>query len=101
MTFSVASGGCPLSAVSFMNIYEFGTTLAYSFASDEVKGTTYMKKFAENHTQGLAHCPICTHTVPAEIDLRGKYPRVMTGQKCPRCGSALDVAAVIQIPEAA
>jgi endogenous inhibitor of DNA gyrase (YacG/DUF329 family) len=60
-----------------------------------------MKTFVESHTKGLAHCPICTHTVPAEIDLRGKYPRVMTGQKCPRCGSALDVAAVIQIPEAA
>ena len=55
-----------------------------------------MKKFAESHTQGLAHCPICTHTVSAEIDLRGKYPRVATGQKCPRCGSALDVAAVVQ-----
>jgi hypothetical protein len=60
-----------------------------------------MKLFAENHTQGLAHCPICTHTVPAEIDLRGKYPRVTSGQKCPRCRSALDVAAVVQIPEAA
>jgi endogenous inhibitor of DNA gyrase (YacG/DUF329 family) len=66
-----------------------------------MKGDANMKKFAESHTQGLAHCPICTHTVPAEIDLRGKYPRVMTGQKCPRCGSALDVAAVVQIPEAA
>jgi hypothetical protein len=60
-----------------------------------------MKLFVENHTQGLAHCPICTHTVAAEIDLRGKYPRVTSGQKCPRCRSALDVAAVIQIPEAA
>jgi hypothetical protein len=87
--------------LAFKNIYEFGTTLASVFASDEMKGTTTMKKFAENHTQGLAHCPICTHTVPADIDLRGKYPRVTAGQKCPRCGSALDVAAVVQIPEAA
>jgi hypothetical protein len=60
-----------------------------------------MKQFNQDHTQGLAHCPICTHTVTAEIDLRGKYPKVATGQKCPRCRSALDVAAVIQIPEAA
>ena len=60
-----------------------------------------MKPFVQNHTQGLAHCPICTHTVPAEIDLKGKYPRVASGEKCPRCRSALDVAAVIQIPEAA
>ncbi len=60
-----------------------------------------MKAIFENHTQGQAHCPICTHTVPAQIDIRGKYPRVAAGQKCPRCGSSLDVAVVIQIPEAA
>jgi len=60
-----------------------------------------MKNMLTNHTQGLAHCPICTHTVPAEIDLKGKYPRVAKGQKCSRCGSSLEVAAVVQIPEAA
>jgi len=50
---------------------------------------------------GQVHCPICTHTVPAEIDLRGKRPLVVAGQKCMRCGSSLDVAVVVQIPEAA
>jgi hypothetical protein len=60
-----------------------------------------MKAFIENHMQGQAHCPICTHTVPADIDLKGKRPRVAAGQRCPRCRSSLDVAAVIQIPEAA
>jgi hypothetical protein len=60
-----------------------------------------MKRLVENHTQGLAHCPICTHTVPAEIDLRGKYPHVTAGQKCPRCHSSLEVAPVVQIPAAA
>jgi uncharacterized protein (UPF0212 family) len=60
-----------------------------------------MKTLLENHILGLAHCPICTHTVPAEIDLKGKYARVAAGQKCPRCGSSLEVAVVIQIPEAA
>jgi hypothetical protein len=60
-----------------------------------------MKTLAANHTKGLAYCPICTHTIPAELDLRGKLPRVAAGQKCTRCGSSLDVAAVIQIPEAA
>jgi hypothetical protein len=60
-----------------------------------------MKTINQKHVKGEAHCPICTHTVPAEIDLRGKYARVATGQKCPRCGAALDVAVVIQIPEAA
>ena len=60
-----------------------------------------MKAFVENQLKGLAHCPICTHTVPADIDLRGKFARVAPGQRCPRCLSSLDVAVVIQIPEAA
>ena len=60
-----------------------------------------MKTMLHNHTHGLAHCPMCTHTVPAEIDLKGKHARVAAGQKCPRCGSCLEVAVVIQIPEAA
>ncbi|HWC98242.1 MAG TPA: hypothetical protein VG456_15895 [Candidatus Sulfopaludibacter sp.] len=60
-----------------------------------------MKTFNQNQVMGEAHCPICTHTVPADIDLKGKYARVAAGQKCPRCGSSLDVAAVIEIPEAA
>jgi uncharacterized protein (UPF0212 family) len=60
-----------------------------------------MKTLLESHIQGLAHCPICTHTVPAEIDLRGKWARVAAGQKCPRCSASLEVAVVVQIPEAA
>jgi len=60
-----------------------------------------MKTFVTNRIEGQAHCPICTHTVPADIDLKGRLPRVAAGQKCTRCGSSLDVAAVIQIPEAA
>jgi uncharacterized protein (UPF0212 family) len=60
-----------------------------------------MKAFVENHTKGQAHCPICTHTVSADIDFKGKYARVEQGQHCPRCGSSLDVAIVVQIPEAA
>ena len=60
-----------------------------------------MKTFVDNYTKGQAHCPICTHTVPADIDMKGKYIRVAAGQKCPRCKSSLDVAVVVQIPEAA
>lgn len=60
-----------------------------------------MKALMEKTLRGQAHCPICTHTVPAEIDLSGKFPRVTRGQRCPRCSSSLDVAVVIQIPEAA
>jgi Zn ribbon nucleic-acid-binding protein len=60
-----------------------------------------MKVLGRNRILGQAHCPICTHTVPADIDLKGKFARVAAGQKCPRCASSLDVAIVIQIPEAA
>jgi transposase-like protein len=60
-----------------------------------------MKLFVENHTKGQVHCPICTHTVPADIDMKGKYVRVSPGQVCPRCKSSLNVAVVIQVPEAA
>ena len=60
-----------------------------------------MKTLQQNRTQGMAHCPMCTHTVPAEVDLKGKYARVADGQKCPRCGSSLEVAVVIHVPEAA
>ncbi len=60
-----------------------------------------MKTLQLNRIHGLAHCPMCTHTVPAEIDLKGTRARVAAGQKCPRCGSSLEVAVVIQIPEAA
>lgn len=60
-----------------------------------------MKALVENHTKGQVHCPICTHTVPADLDLKRKFPRVEPGQRCPRCASSLDVAVVIQIPEAA
>ena len=60
-----------------------------------------MKAFIENHTKGQVHCPICTHTVPADIDFKGKNPRVATGQRCTRCGASLDVAVIVQVPEAA
>ncbi len=60
-----------------------------------------MKAFLENHTTGQVHCPICTHTVPADIDLRGKSPRVVPNQRCARCGASLNVAVIIQVPEAA
>jgi len=60
-----------------------------------------MSSQLERHMQGLAHCPICTHTVPADIDVTGKRPHVTKGSKCPRCGASLEVAVVVQIPEAA
>jgi hypothetical protein len=50
---------------------------------------------------GQVHCPICTHNVEASIEQTGRKIRVAPGQKCPRCLSTLDVAAVIEVREAA
>jgi hypothetical protein len=60
-----------------------------------------MKLVVEKGVSGLAHCPICTHTVPAVIDVVGKRAQVSAGQRCPRCSSSLDVAIVVQIEKAA
>ncbi len=49
----------------------------------------------------LVHCPICTHNVPARVETVKKMPRVVPGQKCPRCHSTLDVAVVLTYREAA
>jgi hypothetical protein len=51
--------------------------------------------------RGQVHCPICTHTVGADVEQLGKIVRVAPGQKCPRCAATLDVAAVMQVLEAA
>jgi hypothetical protein len=60
-----------------------------------------MKVFAESRLPGQVYCPICTHTVPAEIELRAKSAKVVAGQRCPRCHAALEVAVIVHIPEAA
>ncbi len=56
---------------------------------------------AARSVKGRVYCPICTHTVDAEVDLTGKRAKVLPGQKCPRCRAALDAGMVIQLPEAA
>ena len=60
-----------------------------------------MKAFIENHTEGRVFCPICTHTVPANLDLTGRAARVLPGQRCSRCHATLDVAVIVQVSEAA
>ena len=51
--------------------------------------------------RGRVYCPICTHSVEAEVEVSAKKPRVLAGQKCPRCRSLLDAGFVLQLPEAA
>jgi transposase-like protein len=52
-------------------------------------------------TKGLVHCPICTHTVPAQVEVHSKRMKVVAGQRCPRCQSSLDAAAVLYLAHAA
>jgi endogenous inhibitor of DNA gyrase (YacG/DUF329 family) len=51
--------------------------------------------------QAQVHCPICTHTVPADVEVAARRVKVLEGQKCPRCQSSLDAAAVVYIRQAA
>jgi hypothetical protein len=50
---------------------------------------------------GAVHCPMCTHTVAAEIAHQGRRAFVKPGQKCPRCTSALDAAYILRFDKAA
>lgn len=52
-------------------------------------------------SKGWAYCPICTHTVPADVIVAGKKLYVKPGQKCPRCNSALEAASVVRYDIAA
>ena len=60
-----------------------------------------MKRLAESDTAGQVLCPICSYTVPAELDLSGTRARVVPGQRCPRCQATLEVAVIVQVPQAA
>ena len=60
-----------------------------------------VKTITRQRFKGHVHCPICSHTVGAEVEQVGKTVRVIPGQKCSRCSATLDVAAVLQILEAA
>ena len=60
-----------------------------------------MKTFQQNRTKGMAHCPMCTHSVSGEVEYTKKWMKVVPGQKCERCGSSLDVAAVLYLRNAA
>jgi hypothetical protein len=55
----------------------------------------------EKVMRGQVHCPICTHSVDADVDMSSKKPRVVAGQRCPRCSATLDAAFVLEVQEAA
>ncbi len=54
----------------------------------------------QNH-KAWVHCPICTHSVEAEVLSKGKHMATRPGQKCPRCASSLDPAYVLHQDRAA
>jgi hypothetical protein len=49
----------------------------------------------------LVYCPLCTHTVPAEVILKAKRMIVRPGQKCARCHSPIDAGYVFRRDRAA
>lgn len=51
--------------------------------------------------QGAVYCPMCTHTVSATVAIVRRSVAVKPGQRCPRCSSTLDAAAVIRTEKAA
>jgi len=67
----------------------------------KVKFEVLMKVPTIETVRAMVHCPICTHTVPASVEIAAKRMKVVAGQKCGRCNSALDAAAVLYLPHAA
>ncbi len=51
--------------------------------------------------KAAVYCPMCTHTVEAEVLAVRKALWVKPGQRCPRCNSPLDAGYVISLPRAA
>lgn len=60
---------------------------------------TMKNKPAQAH--GHVYCPLCTHTVEANIVFTPRGVRVAAGQKCPRCSSSLDAGYVLGTGRAA
>jgi hypothetical protein len=51
--------------------------------------------------KGAVYCPLCTHTVEANVTYGPKSALVTPGQRCARCSSPLDAGYVIRINRAA
>lgn len=62
---------------------------------------TIAKTPVVKRAKGTVHCPICTHSVPADVEYAGKRIKVTAGQKCERCHSSLDAAALLYLRHAA
>ena len=52
-------------------------------------------------SSATVYCPICTHTVPAEVLSRGRQVWVRPDQKFPRCSASLAPGKVLSLNQAA
>jgi uncharacterized protein (UPF0212 family) len=86
-------------------LYEFYASFVSNFASvcaEEGDAMILEKKGpAKIVAKGAVHCPMCTHTVDAEVVQFGRRTYVQPGQKCPRCASSLDAAYILRMDRAA
>lgn len=53
------------------------------------------------YSRSAVHCPMCTHTVDADIVQLGRRVFVKPGQKCPRCSGSLDASYILRFDRAA
>ena len=51
--------------------------------------------------RGKVYCPMCTHTVDADVEHNARHSKVKAGQRCPRCSAALDAGYIMRIGQAA
>lgn len=51
--------------------------------------------------KGGVYCPLCTHTVEANVTKTARGTKVVPGQRCGRCSSSLDAGYVIRVDRAA
>ncbi|MBX9603634.1 MAG: hypothetical protein K2X35_21690 [Bryobacteraceae bacterium] len=50
---------------------------------------------------GKVYCPMCTHTVDADLEPKGKRFQVKPGQRCARCKASLDAGYIMWMQPAA
>ncbi len=54
-----------------------------------------------SESKASVYCPLCTHTVQAQVISARKAAWVKPGQKCPRCADSLDAGYVLRFQRAA
>jgi len=46
---------------------------------------------------GKVLCPMCSHSVDAQIGGAPRRPHVVRGQRCSRCSASLDAASILRV----